>query len=348
MGERTHRYVALDSWRGICALLVAMYHFPVEGVVRDSLLARNAWLFVDFFFVLSGFVIATSYWDRLTDRAATGRFILKRFGRLWPLHAAVLSVFVLKSVADHTFGRDEAHSVGAIFTNLVMIQAWGLHHVDTWNFPAWSISVEWFLYLVFAITAPLRGRGLIFGGLIAVSVALLAWAAPHGIQSSYDFGVFRGMAGFFTGALLTRLPLRPFGVVAEVLVIASVIGFVILGQAELAAPFVFALAVYVFAGSRGPVSKVLNWRPVAALGAWSYSIYLVHMGLISALWLVAPALGLRREGGLWVAAGGGDLYAAGFLLLLIAVASQSYRWLERPTTNYFKRLAQRAPASPPA
>ena len=52
------RFVALDSWRGVCALLVALFHVPIIGVVRQLTLISNGYLFVDFFFVLWGFVIA--------------------------------------------------------------------------------------------------------------------------------------------------------------------------------------------------------------------------------------------------------------------------------------------------
>ena len=64
------RFTALDGWRGICALLVALYHFHATSHVEQLGLVRNAYLFVDFFFVLSGFVITYAYADRLA-RCAT-------------------------------------------------------------------------------------------------------------------------------------------------------------------------------------------------------------------------------------------------------------------------------------
>jgi peptidoglycan/LPS O-acetylase OafA/YrhL len=59
-GEKA-RFVALDSWRGFCALLVALYHVPVTAFVFLNPLVRGSFLFVDFFFVLSGFVISFTY-----------------------------------------------------------------------------------------------------------------------------------------------------------------------------------------------------------------------------------------------------------------------------------------------
>lgn len=54
---------------------------------------RNAYLFVDFFFVLSGFVIASTYQERIAGGFSVWRFMLLRLGRLYPLHIAVLVAF---------------------------------------------------------------------------------------------------------------------------------------------------------------------------------------------------------------------------------------------------------------
>src|SRR5258708_27828356 len=88
------RFQALDGWRGIAALLVALYHSPFYGHLYGVPLVRNAYLFVDLFFVLSGFVISHAYADRLADGKSVLVFLIRRFGRLWPLHTAVLAAFI--------------------------------------------------------------------------------------------------------------------------------------------------------------------------------------------------------------------------------------------------------------
>ncbi len=59
-----NRFEALDGWRGICACLVVLFHFHGYSPLNTSGLIRNSYLFVDFFFVLSGFVIACNYSTR--------------------------------------------------------------------------------------------------------------------------------------------------------------------------------------------------------------------------------------------------------------------------------------------
>ena len=93
------RFVALDGWRGVCASLVALFHMPTGSHLGQLLPVQNAWLFVDFFFVLSGFVISHAAEGRLWRPGENSRFLLKRFARLWPLHAVMLGAMVLLEAA---------------------------------------------------------------------------------------------------------------------------------------------------------------------------------------------------------------------------------------------------------
>src|SRR5689334_10931955 len=88
------RFRVLDSWRGIAALFVAAFHFRATWHFHESPLIQHSFLFVDFF-VLSGFVIAHAYRDQIHTIRDLGSFILRRFGRLWPLSAFVLLAFGL-------------------------------------------------------------------------------------------------------------------------------------------------------------------------------------------------------------------------------------------------------------
>src|SRR5437016_14473091 len=88
------RFVVLDSWRGIAACLVALFHLDAYSHLYGVPFLRNSWPFVDFFFVLSGFVIAANYQQRLLDGFGAGQFLLLRLGRLYPLHFAMLALLV--------------------------------------------------------------------------------------------------------------------------------------------------------------------------------------------------------------------------------------------------------------
>ena len=340
MGEQL-RFTALDSWRGICALAVVLFHFPIAGAVRSYPLFSHGYLFVDFFFVLSGFVIATAWESRLGHVDQIWRFLLRRFGRIWPLHAAILAAFVGVSLLQHDLGSDERHSVLAIFTNLALVHGLGMHKDLTWNGPSWSISVEALLYVIFAVLGPVRWRAWAYAALIVTGVLVLTTRAPHGMASTFDYGAFRGFAGFFTGVLLTRLRPLSLGVWGEVAVVAGVGAFVWFNQLTFLAPAVFGAAVFVFAHSRGAITRVLEWPPIAKLGEWSYSTYMVHSAVVAAIWLLAPHLGLSRSGSMLTSPSPvltGSI-AVGYVAAVVAIASVTYSLIETPGRKMFNALA---------
>ena len=115
----TH-FEALDGWRGICACCVVLFHFHGYSPIYTSPLVRNSYLFVDFFFVLSGFVIAWNY-------AA--------------MPPRMTRVTVGKRLPPPTFTG--GNQPMAVLTNLFLVQSLNLHDSLTWNGPAWSISTEW-------------------------------------------------------------------------------------------------------------------------------------------------------------------------------------------------------------
>ncbi|MEL0210860.1 MAG: acyltransferase, partial [Novosphingobium sp.] len=93
------RYPVLDSLRGLAALGVAFHHIPVSEALAVARWDDNFNLLLDLFFVISGFVIAAAYGERLSGGFPLRRFLWLRLGRIWPLHAAMLCVFILSMLA---------------------------------------------------------------------------------------------------------------------------------------------------------------------------------------------------------------------------------------------------------
>jgi peptidoglycan/LPS O-acetylase OafA/YrhL len=304
------RYQALHGWRGVAALLVAVYHSPFCGYLYPVPLVRNAYLFVDLFFVLSGFVISHAYADRLGNGKFVGVFLIRRFGRIWPLHAAILAVFVgielLKLVGSrnglalHHAPFAEGHEIGAIAANLGLLQSFGLYDHLTWNGPSWSISAEFWTYVAFAgvfLVWPRRSVpiAVLIAILAPIAILLLSNHSPIA-DVSYDFGALRCLFGFSVGHLVYRLfkarACSPawaaswWPCLAEGAAVVGIAGFVSEagnGAATMGAPFVFAAAIYVFAQEGGPISRLLRSKPACRLGDWSYSIYMTHMLVITVL-----------------------------------------------------------------
>ena len=88
------RFEVLDSWRGICAIMVVLYHVPGFFLFSDLAVIRSGWLFVDFFFVLSGFVITHAYGPKIANLDDAFHFISRRFFRIYPLHFCTFAAFL--------------------------------------------------------------------------------------------------------------------------------------------------------------------------------------------------------------------------------------------------------------
>ena len=386
------RFHALDGLRGLCALTVAFLHLYHHMMLQPPAFIEHSFALVDFFFVLSGFVLAHAFFNSLAGRGEGVAFALRRIGRLYPLHFFILGLFLVVEIGRYAASLNgatltsqpftDATSVASLLSNLALVQALGVHDGITWNFPAWSISVEFWVNILFAavLVAPLSRRGrdplrektrLVLLMALAGGVATF-FAARVSKDLTFDYGLLRCIYGFFLGAAAQRLradnrdptakwpPLVLAG--AEIALAVAAVVFMIHGDRFwlfMLSPPLFAVITLVFARERGPLSRLLLTRPFHAFGEWSYSIYMVHAFLLvdvmgraaslagkAGLFGVPPGL----DGGRALAEifGRGPVEAAGLLLVYVALvlgtSALTYRYIERPGRSWFNALAARKPA----
>jgi peptidoglycan/LPS O-acetylase OafA/YrhL len=371
-----NHFEALDGWRGLCACLVVLFHFHGYSPIYTSALIRNSYLFVDFFFVLSGFVIAWNYGTRLASSRDVRHFLVLRVGRLYPLHIFMLFVFLAWETAKLLMGHGGANGSpaftgetqpGTVLSNIFLVQSLHLNDTLSWNAPSWSISTELWAYVVFAAVS-------VTFGLRNWMIALLAAAAPlfllqvtrTGMDITYDWGLVRCLFGFALGVGCARIyrarrdRLAATGAIGasalETIALAAVVSFVAYAGTSnwsLLAPFVFAVAVLVFANERGAWSRLLQLRFFKWLGTLSYSIYLTHYFFVVNLPIVVHRVlhvdltrAMPLPGGGTVAVFGrnaleGTLWYAFVLALTIAFSAFTYRWIETPGRNWSRTWARR-------
>ena len=375
----TNRFEALDGWRGICACLVVLFHFHGYSPLYTSGLIRNSYLFVDFFFVLSGFVIAVNYASRLDTWPGVKRFLVLRAGRVYPLHFFMLLCLVawetLKLAKGMAEGSDNTTFTGgtdpiAVITNLLLVQSLNIHDGLTWNGPSWSISTELWTYVLFALVSAwlgMRNWMLLLAALLAP--LLLLHLSKSGMDTTYDYGLIRCVFGFALGVACFRIhsswPRSPEGERAgtgtmtalELLVVAAVVGFVAnAGTSAMSflAPFIFAVAVLVFAVEGGLVSRLFRLRLLKWLGMISYSIYLTHYFIVMLFPTVMKRIAqqdlwtpMPLETGQYALAYGrnaveGTLFYVAVLLLTLAFSTLTYRWVETPGREWSRRFMSSA------
>jgi peptidoglycan/LPS O-acetylase OafA/YrhL len=341
---------ALTSVRGIAAWLVVLYHIRLSMAFAPRWLIAifaKGYLAVDFFFLLSGFVIWLTYGERLRREGLAGApaFLKRRIARVWPLHlfmlagAAALALLLLAT--GH--GAPRMFPFAQLPLHVLMIQDWGLTDGLAWNVPAWSISAELAAYLLFPLlTLAVDWRRLptpVIVGVLALLFGLLhavmAWAGAATLGHSIArLGVVRCLAEFTAGTALCALWLRwaeqpvRWAFVSGALALALFAGWLagLLPETLAIAP-AFAAALMALALTSGLPGNPLEAGWLHHLGEISYATYLSHFLLYFAFKLamvddpydVPPVL------------------IALFLALVLGSSIALYHLVERPTQRAINR-----------
>lgn len=372
------RLHSLDALRGVAALCVVLWHWqhffalsgrwspgwersvqPLYWLLKP--LYEGGWLAVDLFFALSGYVFFWLYAETVRTRSVgVGNFALLRFSRLYPLHLlTLLVVAVLQGIFRHVTGHFfiySANDARSFLFNLGLMQGWRPDAVQSFNGPAWSISVEALLYVLFFIIAR--------AGFIR-PVTALAVTAFGVVLMAFDFQVARGIIGFFCGGLawfaVTRIAKGRNAVRNAALVIRSAVlgwAFVVMANYTPLAPHLYdwlnahahqgVLQGYAYQSYLLAFTLVLSPLTIAALALheqlWRVRIYarLSFLGDISystymlqfPLQLIVALLALRF--GWPQALFHSPIALILFVLILIMLASLSYRYFERPAQRLIR------------
>lgn len=370
------RFLALDSLRGICACMIVLFHLHSTGLVTNSSLVRNSWMFVDFFFVLSGFVISCGYLERLRGGYSVRNFMLLRLGRVYPLHLAILALFVGMEIAGAVVGTaglssrvpfSDPRTLGELAGSLALVQIFCGFPSIVWNGPSWSIAAEVWTYLLVALlfrafprrTAPMAASLAVAAGVV------LALAGPSAWDPATAYAFARCILGFSLGVLAWMLVANlrwpalglPLATALELAAAAGCIAMVAAGVVPILAPMLFAATVILFSAEQGLISRLLKLRPFVLLGTLSYSIYMVHTLVLARTLDVLSLAGkmlhhplvetrFSSSGTLKSLVVAPDLMAFGALGVVILVSAASYRWIETPARDASRKwLSRKRPSS---
>lgn len=191
---------SFEGLRGIAALFIVVHHMFCAW---PHPLSANAYLAVDLFFVLSGFVISSACGPQLSNLASLRTFMIRRIGRLWPTHIATTVLALI--VARHLPAFGETLALATMSQGLNVFQA------GIGNAVSWSAGDEMYVYLLFGAGCILmrgRTRMVVFAALALTAWPLAAWIEidracllQGGCLSKlvHQFGWLRCIAGFFIG-----------------------------------------------------------------------------------------------------------------------------------------------------
>ncbi|MBF89715.1 MAG: hypothetical protein CMG75_08735 [Candidatus Marinimicrobia bacterium] len=299
MVQSKKEFRLLTAARGIAAFWVVLYH------VRDRLALHIpsyfsdviglGYMAVDFFFVLSGFVISLSYSSKFVNEIKIKNYVefaIKRILRIYPLHLILLLLYLIIPFIYFIFGKpfsfENRFAIDGYLYSLFLINNWGFTDTLPWNVPSWSISAELFAYLCFPF--------LIFGllklrkktSVMAVFLCLLATLAfifqkygTGNIGSNIPkMGLWRCIIEFALGVIIFKFYdaklLDNFNCRALTACFAIPITMLVMGFSDyfyLPTLIFFAIIGFVKLEMNREIviGSLLNW-----LGTVSYSIYLCH------------------------------------------------------------------------
>lgn len=363
------RLDALTALRWFAAFAVFVFHMRNMVTFPDWLM----WLVdygnygVTFFFVLSGFVLTWSWEPRTPVRA----FYWRRFARIYPLHIVALCLAIpvfYRPTAIEGMPWIEPLNVAVLFLSVLLIQGWSPDPAIKFsgNPAAWTLTVEALFYALHpAIVrgmARLRRGGALLVLLLVISsaVALRAlsiahpatlqpvWGGPVGYLPSFIVGMLVGWA--MREGWRLRMPVSlATGLLLLALFCSHTFARTGVIDAKAAAftpeIIVVLCAVLIATAATNDLegrAHWLRWRPLVALGEWSFAFYLVHATLLyAALELFGKQFDSMRLTALWTAI---------LLAVSVALSAALHIGLEKPVERrmrawHNRRLASAAPVA---
>jgi peptidoglycan/LPS O-acetylase OafA/YrhL len=318
------RFLALDGLRGVCAVCVLFNH--CVDFFHKGPLILHGFLAVDVFFIMSGFVIALTYEEKLKRRGETGAYLFSRARRLFPTYwigaTFNISIFVALISAGYIVSQDTWWMVWLLIplTTVLMIPDYvtpdGLAY-PAMNGVAWSLFTEWIAYIVYGFSMHRWRTGLLFvlailgWGLIA-SVGVWSgrgWFGGFERSTLLTWGVLRCLSGFAMGVVIFRIHKHPLferlPVISTELLLLFWLCLAGLGSGQIRPVFD---PIIVMILSPALICLLIRSdfkapRFCKELGELSYPLYVIHPGIIL-LATYTPVFGLDRGinpvGGLFV------------------------------------------------
>ena len=346
------RFLLLDGLRGVAAFAVILDHVP-GGWLGELIPGR--YLAVDFFFVLSGFVLAHAYGRGLEAGGSALDFMKARVIRLYPMYLLGMAIALSLAVLGAARGW-----IGPGWGDILTVAAFGLFFLPApqtasfgngelypANAPAWSLFFELIANMVYALIARVlswRVLGAILGvGAVAVAFTITRHGEVRGpgwMWVHVDAGLARVMFDFFAGVAIYRLrevlklPALPWW--AAVAAFLAVIAAAPQGGWRVAYDIAAAVVLMpvLLALASGSVVTGVVARRCAISGLLSYGVYVLHVPLLGVIRTAAAVTGLEL--------GEGPLLA-----MALAVSAGIAAWVanslyDRPVRRWLSGRAKRA------
>ena len=310
---------SLTGFRSILIVWVVLYHFKEDLAIlypRSLLIPFMdlGFLGVDFFFILSGFIITYNYSSKLTDFNLNKyfNFLWMRLARLYPTHVFTLFISVililLASISGSQINNPERYTLGTFIQNLLLIHAWSIPTQFSWNAISWAVSSEWLAYIIFPLIIVISNRVqrkpilLILVFISLLLTAIICQVLNQGIvitpYQAGGYGMIRAIGEFTAGCLLLKLYRLEFGInflwkwltpmsISLVIGVGSWLARTSQIQALWITP-ICAVVIYSLSWEQESIARMLRSKPFIYFGERSYALYMTHFTCLIILRRVIP------------------------------------------------------------
>jgi peptidoglycan/LPS O-acetylase OafA/YrhL len=347
---------ALTTLRGFAAFFILIHHsvryfLPEIGkyVVEITPFINKSYLWVDFFFMLSGYILMHVYHKTFQTTFYPQKytaFIISRFARIYPLHLIIMLCFICLAFFQNGYhagpGFSGVQSLFSLATNLTLLQA---IHYSSWNEPAWAIGTQWLLYFMIPMMIWFSKRTSRILDTVLIMLSFLALFMLNWWIGNLDFVGWKGMircgaemtTGILTYKYQSQIQRDRYFTATSLTAGLSAIVLV-----SLYLPINHTITVCIFpflimSASSLSGDSVINSPPLIFLGTISYSLYMIHwffMMLFNTIFIIFTGSALHLNFTLF------QLFPVliAFIILNILLASLSYRYIELPLRNSIRNM----------
>jgi peptidoglycan/LPS O-acetylase OafA/YrhL len=281
----------IDGLRALLALYIVAHHIVqfLRVIPRGLMTFAYGQPVVAMFITVSGFCLALPQASSGQWSIDARRFFMRRARRILPPYYAALALAILVSWGFVRMGpfHDPVgeFSFAAIWTHALLIQNWVYLQIYTLDGPLWSIALESQIYLLYPAIVLLRRSWNWYGMLVAaVAFSMTAFHLFHSL------GQLHFLLFFVFGVLSAELAFRKRQrwLTVGAIVIPGLVWLLphlsTLQQETCASLACAGLLAYLSRKEGNIVRRVLSWRPLAWLGTFSYSLYLLHDLFLATAW----------------------------------------------------------------
>jgi peptidoglycan/LPS O-acetylase OafA/YrhL len=341
------RLLTLDAMRGLAAITVVFYHLEFIAPFAPS-----GYLAVDFFFLMSGIVIAKAYSERLNNGLGLTAFSIERITRLLPIYLIGLLVGTIRRIGQIFANHPDQltwSQLGISFAfNLLMLPSPSTNELSPINGPAWSLFFELFANvlwacLLFKLKKQMQILYVGFLGIALLASIHITGSANHGFNwDKIQTGTLRSLFGFGLGVLMAQHFSKDHVRDSKISLIAILaLFFILIFDVPLKYRAAFdVIAIFIMFPIIARLGTIFNLprtlhSTAVILGDISYPIYVLHLAPMFTLSYAARKLNISPA--LWI-----PIFIIGIILTSLYLA----RTYDPTARRFFRTIAMKEKTKP--